>query len=135
VAPLRVARGVQNKILEAMAMGVPVVASGVAAKALPNDLLPAIHVEDDPQQIANFLIGQLRRELPATQPTIRHTLLEYYTRLGWRDRLEGILRRVVLARQQSETRQQNANGVAPIADKFTVTTARDEFAPIKAQKR
>lgn len=128
VAPLRVARGVQNKILEAMAMGVPVVASGVAAKALPNDLLPAIHVEDDPEQIANFLIKQLRRERPATQPTIRHTLLEYYSRLGWGDRLENILRRVALPRQQSENR------IAPIADELTVTAAREEFAPIKAQK-
>jgi sugar transferase (PEP-CTERM/EpsH1 system associated) len=129
VAPLRVARGVQNKILEAMAMGVPVVASAVAAKALPKDLLPAILVEDDSEQIANFLIKQLRQELPTTQPTIRHTLLEYYSRLGWGDRLESILRRVVLPRQQSENR------VAPIADELTVTTAREEFAPIKAQKR
>jgi sugar transferase (PEP-CTERM/EpsH1 system associated) len=129
VAPLRVARGVQNKILEAMAMGVPVVASGVAAKALPKDLLPAIRVEDDPERMANFLIEQLRRELPATRPTIRHTLLEYYSRLGWGDRLESILRRVVLPRQQSENR------VAPIADELAVTTAREEFAPIKAQKR
>src|ERR1700730_10658001 len=31
VAPLAIARGTQNKILEAMAMGVPVVTSGVAA--------------------------------------------------------------------------------------------------------
>jgi hypothetical protein len=31
VAPLRIARGTQNKILEAMAMGVPVVASRIAA--------------------------------------------------------------------------------------------------------
>jgi sugar transferase (PEP-CTERM/EpsH1 system associated) len=129
VAPLRVARGVQNKILEAMAMGIPVVASAVAAKALPTDLLPVIHVEDDPEEIANFLIGQLQQELPATQPTIRHTLLEYYCHLGWEDRLESLLRRVVLPREQSENR------VAPIADESTVTTAREEFAPIKAQKR
>jgi polysaccharide biosynthesis protein PslH len=135
VAPLRVARGVQNKILEAMAMGLPVVASSVAAKALPDDLLPAVHVEDHPEQIANFLVGQLRQKLPATQPTIRHTLLEYYSRLGWRERLEGILGRVVSPRRQSETRQQNENGVAPISDEFTITTAREEFAPIKAQKR
>ncbi|MGN2393701.1 glycosyltransferase, partial [Pelomicrobium sp. G1] len=31
VAPLTIARGTQNKVLEAMAMGVPVVASRVAA--------------------------------------------------------------------------------------------------------
>jgi hypothetical protein len=31
VAPLNIARGTQNKILEAMAAGVPVVTSGVAA--------------------------------------------------------------------------------------------------------
>ncbi len=34
VAPLRVARGIQNKVLEAMAMGRPVVASAGAAAAL-----------------------------------------------------------------------------------------------------
>jgi len=34
VAPLRIARGVQNKILEAMAMGRPVVASSACAKSL-----------------------------------------------------------------------------------------------------
>lgn len=34
VAPLRIARGVQNKILEAMAMGVPVVASPETAKGV-----------------------------------------------------------------------------------------------------
>jgi glycosyltransferase involved in cell wall biosynthesis len=34
VAPLRLARGVQNKILEAMAMGRPVVASASCATAL-----------------------------------------------------------------------------------------------------
>jgi glycosyltransferase involved in cell wall biosynthesis len=34
VAPLRVARGIQNKVLEAMAMGKPVVASAACASAL-----------------------------------------------------------------------------------------------------
>jgi glycosyltransferase involved in cell wall biosynthesis len=40
VAPLNIARGTQNKILEAMAMGVPVVTSPAAAggvDALPQD--------------------------------------------------------------------------------------------------
>jgi glycosyltransferase involved in cell wall biosynthesis len=34
VCPLRVARGVQNKVLEAMAMGVPVLASPAAAAGI-----------------------------------------------------------------------------------------------------
>ncbi len=34
VAPLRIARGIQNKVLEAMAMGKPVVASGCAAEGI-----------------------------------------------------------------------------------------------------
>lgn len=41
VAPLNIARGTQNKILEAMAMGVPVVASRVAAAGV--DAVPGEH--------------------------------------------------------------------------------------------
>ena len=41
VAPLNIARGTQNKILEAMAMGVPVVASSVAAGGV--DAVPEQH--------------------------------------------------------------------------------------------
>jgi polysaccharide biosynthesis protein PslH len=42
VAPLRIARGTQNKILEAMAMGVPVVASNIAAAGV--DAVPGQHL-------------------------------------------------------------------------------------------
>jgi sugar transferase (PEP-CTERM/EpsH1 system associated) len=42
VAPLRIARGTQNKILESMAMGVPVVASEQAAKGV--DAVPGEHL-------------------------------------------------------------------------------------------
>jgi sugar transferase (PEP-CTERM/EpsH1 system associated) len=42
VAPLRIARGTQNKILEAMAMGVPTVASVAAARGV--DAEPGLHV-------------------------------------------------------------------------------------------
>jgi len=41
VAPLNIARGTQNKILEAMAMGVPVVCSDIAARG--------VHAEDNQQ--------------------------------------------------------------------------------------
>jgi sugar transferase (PEP-CTERM/EpsH1 system associated) len=50
VAPLRIARGTQNKILEAMAMGVPVVTTTVAAGGV--DALPGEHLltADAPDQ-------------------------------------------------------------------------------------
>lgn len=52
VAPLIVARGTQNKILESLAMGVPVVASGLAACGL--DAVAGEHLlaADDPQATA-----------------------------------------------------------------------------------
>lgn len=56
VAPLNIARGTQNKILEAMAMGVPVVASKVASGGI--DAVPDAHllVADSPQQYAQALL-------------------------------------------------------------------------------
>ncbi len=59
VAPLRLARGVQNKILEAMAMGVPVVASQECAAAIDavpeRDLLIAGTISQFVQQIHSIL--------------------------------------------------------------------------------
>ena len=52
VAPLRVARGIQNKVLEGMAMAKPVVASPAAASGL-DDVLPGeISVADTPEAMA-----------------------------------------------------------------------------------
>jgi hypothetical protein len=42
IAPLTIARGTQNKILEAMAMGVPTVTSEIAAKGV--DAIPGEHL-------------------------------------------------------------------------------------------
>ncbi|MCF8154378.1 MAG: TIGR03087 family PEP-CTERM/XrtA system glycosyltransferase [Rhodoferax sp.] len=57
VAPLKIARGTQNKILEAMAMGVPVVTSSVAADGV--DALSDAHlmVADTPQELVRTIMG------------------------------------------------------------------------------
>jgi glycosyltransferase involved in cell wall biosynthesis len=41
VAPLHVARGTQNKVLEAIAAGLPVVVTDVVGDGLPEEVLPA----------------------------------------------------------------------------------------------
>jgi hypothetical protein len=67
VAPLSIARGTQNKVLESMAMGVPVVASRAAAggvDAVPGEhLLVADTVSEQCDAIASLLEVPARRTL------------------------------------------------------------------------
>jgi polysaccharide biosynthesis protein PslH len=62
IAPLRIARGTQNKILEAMAMGIPVVATPEAAKGV--DAIPSKHllVANSPKQFADEVLRLLNDE-------------------------------------------------------------------------
>ena len=59
VAPLRIARGIQNKVLEAMAMGKPVVASAAAAEGIDavdgQHLLVAKDVEGEAAKVSALL--------------------------------------------------------------------------------
>jgi sugar transferase (PEP-CTERM/EpsH1 system associated) len=62
IAPLRIARGTQNKILESMAMGIPVVATTQAAKGV--QAVPGRHllVADNPEAFANEVVKLLINE-------------------------------------------------------------------------
>lgn len=64
VAPLRIARGIQNKVLEAMAMGKQVVATSAAMEGIPYDASLAVSVADDPNVMAKQL-DQLLQNNPA----------------------------------------------------------------------
>ncbi len=61
VAPLRIARGIQNKVLEAMAMGKYVVATSAAMEGIPYNETLGISVGDE----ANVVIEQLKELLQA----------------------------------------------------------------------
>lgn len=56
VAPMRIARGVQNKILEAMAMGVPVVTSSLGLTGISATVGVEILVDDDPYKFAQQVL-------------------------------------------------------------------------------
>jgi len=60
VAPLRIARGIQNKVLEAMAMGKHVVATSAAMEGIPYDESLAVSVADDVEIMVNQLVELLR---------------------------------------------------------------------------
>jgi polysaccharide biosynthesis protein PslH len=61
VAPLQVARGLQNKVLEAIAAGLPVVVTAAVAAGLPPQTGAAIFVADRPSSFADGVLELLRR--------------------------------------------------------------------------
>ncbi|MBK8893865.1 MAG: TIGR03087 family PEP-CTERM/XrtA system glycosyltransferase [Propionivibrio sp.] len=94
VAPLRLARGIQNKVLEAMAMGLPVVASQECAEAIDavaeRDFLTAATADDYLRQIGSLL--QSSERCKAMGQAARELVL---TRYSWDAHLSGIDRHLV----------------------------------------
>jgi polysaccharide biosynthesis protein PslH len=60
VAPLWIARGVQNKVLEAVAAGLPCVITPAVEQGLPAAVLPACTVAKSAQDVANEILALLR---------------------------------------------------------------------------
>jgi polysaccharide biosynthesis protein PslH len=60
VAPFSIAAGIQNKVLEAMAYCLPVVATSRIAHSLPPSVADVVDFGDTPQQLASKVVGFLR---------------------------------------------------------------------------
>jgi sugar transferase (PEP-CTERM/EpsH1 system associated) len=60
VAPLRIARGIQNKVLEAMAMARPVVATAQAAEGIDAAPGEGLLVADTPRDLAQHVVAIVR---------------------------------------------------------------------------
>jgi hypothetical protein len=81
IAPLRIARGTQNKILESLAMGIPVVCSSLAARGV--DAIPGEHLltADGASELTEMILrvlsdrGERRRlaEAGRTRVLARHS--------------------------------------------------------------
>ncbi|MCQ8102631.1 TIGR03087 family PEP-CTERM/XrtA system glycosyltransferase [Methylomonas sp. SURF-2] len=61
VAPLRIARGIQNKVLEAMAMAKPIVATSAAMEGIPGNSSLQIALADEPNEFAGKVVDILRQ--------------------------------------------------------------------------
>ena len=93
VAPLAIARGTQNKILEAMAMAVPVVTSSVAAGGVDAEAETHLLVADKPAQIAAAVLRVTQN--PAERQRLasagRERMLSHHAWPRSMQRLDGII--------------------------------------------
>ncbi|MFT5392958.1 MAG: sugar transferase (PEP-CTERM/EpsH1 system associated), partial [Gammaproteobacteria bacterium] len=75
VAPLRIARGVQNKVLESLAMGKPVVASKAAVEGIRQEALFGVRVADSASQFIDSVTEVLLGSNDKSNATIRDGIL------------------------------------------------------------
>jgi len=61
VAPLRIARGIQNKVLEAMAMAKPIVATSAAMEGIPGGADLHVAIADAPEDFASQVLRFLEQ--------------------------------------------------------------------------
>lgn len=85
VAPLRIARGIQNKVLEAMAMAKPVVVSGAALEGIDAEPGREILLAGHEQQFIDAVCALLSTSLPEIGRSARRKVLARY---GWASNLE-----------------------------------------------
>jgi glycosyltransferase involved in cell wall biosynthesis len=87
-APIRTARGVQNKVLEAVAAGLPCVISSAVAAGLPSEVLTACDIADDAEGCAARISSLLSMTPEARRARARTAVLD---RLSWPARLRPML--------------------------------------------
>lgn len=88
-APLRTARGLQNKVLEALAAGVPVVATSAVLEGLPSDCRGACVATDDPAGFADALVTALNLDPHVRRTTALRSIPPTY---AWGVRMERMVR-------------------------------------------
>lgn len=92
VAPLRIARGVQNKVLEGMAMGRPVVASAKALAGIAADIDKEVFLADTADEFANAIYEAAMTDAgPRNGRNARCRVMADYRWSASLDRLDAVL--------------------------------------------
>ncbi len=95
VTPLRLARGIQNKVLEGLALGRQVCATAAVCRTFGEEVPPGVIRCDSPSEFAGAILGCASRE-PRCDPDIReHTR----TRFSWRRNLEPLVNALEAVRE------------------------------------
>jgi sugar transferase (PEP-CTERM/EpsH1 system associated) len=98
VAPFRLARGLQNKVLESMAMGVPVVGTTEAFKGIAATDHDGILIADDPASFARHVISLVQADAESWRGFSAQARSYVERHHRWEDqgeKLERILQKVV----------------------------------------
>jgi len=79
VAPFRIACGIQNKILEALSMGLPVVTTSIGCEGLKEIACPVL-VRDEPEAFAQQIVSLLQRprKISLESSRYRNWIIEHY---------------------------------------------------------
>ena len=121
VVPMRIARGIQNKILEALAMGLPVITTRKIAGGLPQSVASLLSVGDLSQEFAAAVLDAVQNGPKHAAVKVRDALAEHYSAAELRSRLEQLVSEAVPWKTAGRAKQRMA-GV--IEDPALTTSAR-----------
>lgn len=79
IAPLQIARGIQNKVLEALSMARPIVLTSMASEGINDVSHPGYWIEDDATAMANRIVQVLKEDFNNKFPTNREYVKSHFS--------------------------------------------------------